>query len=357
MRGRPWIGALGLLGALVTGSAVWHVAVFDAHATGAFHGAIALVMIGGAGLGLLYGAYWHARYAVSPERYPWVAAWMGGGAVLFGSVGTIVLYSGSRRVLPAELFEALHIAGSVGLAAGLFVGTLQLRVIRNAEIAARAEAEAEALQAERERLDRLNGLLRHYVLNAMNVILGYADRLRGTVPDAEHDRLATIEERAETVVMLIEHVRSVTGVVEGATETAAVDPERAVAAAIADVEPRPSVSVAAEDAPPVRANDLEGALSLLLDALAASTADGGSLAVEVHPDAEHVRVTITASGIDRREGPGDDPFDRSGPGTSLQFHLAKAIVEEYGAVCLLERTDDRLAFELVLDRAGAQRAE
>ena len=355
MRTRGWAGVIATLGVLFTGSMVWHLVVLDAPVTGTFHDLITLVLVGGAGLGLLYAAYWHGKRTLAAEYHHLIAAWMAASTLLFVSTGTISLYSGSQRVLLSGLIEAVHIAGSVGIVVGLLVGTIQAQAIRSAEAAARAEAKAQAIEDERERLDRLNDLLRHHVLNGMQLVTGYATQLRETVPAENQATLDIIEERANAIVMLIEHVRSVSGIIEDDTATGAVDLGSAIDAAVAEIDSRFGVTIdAPEETPEVRANNLSEALILLCEALATITEEG-AIRISRNRQTPHVTLTIATTSVDGSRPIGESVFELSGSIPGLKLYLAKAIIEEYGELDLTEQADGVVELELTLDRATRTR--
>jgi len=71
----------------------------------------------------------------------------------------------------------------------------------------RETAEGERAKQQRNTLLFVNELLRHNVLNGMQIILGNTDLLREHVDEEGQPLLDTNEQRAETVVALIDDVR------------------------------------------------------------------------------------------------------------------------------------------------------
>ncbi|MFB6108380.1 MAG: hypothetical protein ABEJ82_06015 [Haloplanus sp.] len=346
---RPWGYVVLTLGAVVLASAVWHLFVLDASET-SFHHLISMLMVGGSGATLLYGGYRHVSDPFDSERYPVIAGWMAATTVLFVGVSVVTLYSGSRTVRPVELERVVHIAASVGVATGLFVGSTHADALRNAEAASRSEAEAAALAAEQERLERLNELLRHYILNGMNVIQGYSAQLRDDVPPGHHAKLDVIEERTAAIVTLVDHVRLVSGVgPEGST----VDLGRAVDAAVDDIDAAVTVLRSGRELPPVRADQLTEALALLFDALTTVVGADGTIRLDETVSDERVTLSITATPVAFPSGTTDPLVDLDGSRSSLKFHLVRSIVDQYGDLRLVEASDGRLRFELTLDRAVA----
>ena len=347
-----WSGALATLGLVVLGSAVWHYLVLDTPSTVTLHDVVAGTMIGGAGIGLCYGAHWHATHAVGADRYGQIAAWMGGSTILFVSVGTIILYAASQRVLAGELIEAIHIAGSVGLAAGLLVGTIHTRAIENADAAARTEARAAALEAERERLEELNGLLRHYVLNGMQIVGGYVDQLRNVVPVEEQATLDVIEERADAIVTLIEHIRTVSGVDDRDGTPEAVELGDAIDKAVAAADPG-EITVETpngDDGTRVYATEWPTGLSLLCDALAAVVTAGGTLTIDSDHSESDVTLTLTATPVVASHAGNGFVFDPGSSTPNVKSHLAKLLLDATGDFELVRYTDGVLQYELTMER-------
>ncbi|MFB6305199.1 MAG: hypothetical protein ABEH47_08535 [Haloferacaceae archaeon] len=346
MRSPTWarlVAALGLLllasvaaGALVPGTPESPV-----------HRVADLLVVGGSGLCLLYAAYWHAERPLLGEQYPRIFGWTGVTTVLFVGIGVLTLYIGSRRVEPTELLEVLHATASVGLATGLFVGTTHARVVDAAEVAARADARAEALAAERERAERLNDLLRHYVLNGVNVVTGHVDRLRSVVPEEDGDALDAVDRRARSMATLVQHVNSLLASERGHAAATTVDLVAAVEAAVADVRGGPSVRVRTPGAPlPVLAAEtLDDVLDLLFDAVTSATGPGGEIDVRCEGGETHATVTITATPVDLPE-PLDDSLFEPVRDAGMEFYLSRRLLDGYGDLRLRDADPGTLRVEL-----------
>lgn len=348
MKTRWWGYGIFALGVVVAGHALWHVASYDFdHAL--FHLLANVALVGGSGVAVLYGGYWHASDPMAEERYPRLAGWMFATVLLFVGLGTVLLYVGSNRVRPAELYESLQLAVSVGLGAGLLMGTIEAREIAAAKAAARAEARNEALQAENERIERINDLLRHYVLNGVNVIGGYTETLKSSVPPEHEATLETIADRAETMATLVEHMRTVTAVDQGEFTTAEVRLGEMLAS-VAEI-PTAGVTITVPHCDVVvRCHDLlDEALYLLFGALATLTDDGGTITVECRQSATTATLTVTATPAELPPSVEQSLFDPVGPGVGLEFYLAHALLDPYVDVTLLEN-DGSVRFALVFER-------
>jgi signal transduction histidine kinase len=350
MKARWWGRVVAGLGILLTVGAFWHIFIGDGHQSLMLL-LVDVCVLGGFALSFLYVGLRHARRPMDAERYPRIFAWMIGGGLLFAAVGVVIIYAGSRYVAPNELQEALQLSGSVGLAAGLFIGTIEARELTTAAAAARAEAKTEALQAEKERIEHLNDLMRHYILNGANIIGGYTDELKPSVAPEEAARLDTIAERADTMATLVEHMRTLTAVDQGDFTEAEVNLAQVLESAAASRhESAVTVTLPRCDLT-VRANELlTEALSLLFDALATSAEDGGSLVVDCAHTAQTVTLTVTATPAELPAPVERSIFDPVGPGIGLEFYLASELLDPYVDVELTQNAHGTVQFELVFDR-------
>lgn len=350
MRPRTWAGLVAGLGLLLVGSAVVHLALEPESSL--LHRATVVVLIGGSGVALLYGGYWHATRSVVAGRYLGILGWTAATAVLFAGVGVVTLYIGSRRVLPVELAEALHMTASVGVATGLFVGTTHARAVSNAEAAARAAARADALAAERERAERLNDLLRHYVLNGVNVITGHVDRIRPTTPEDKEAALDAVHRRARSMATLVEHVNALLAVERDATTSTTVDLAATVESVADAADGDAAMRVRTPDAslPVLATGTLDDALDLLLDAVDAVTERGGEITVACEDGATNATVTVTAAPVDLPEHIDQALFEPVGD-VGLEFYLSRRLIEDYGDLSV-DDASDALRIELHIERPG-----
>lgn len=352
MRTATWGWLIAVGGVLLLGSAAVHVVTSPTKPS--LHRAVDLVLIGGSGAALLYGGYWHATRSLLVRQYHRV---LGGTlliALLFVGVGVVALYIGSRRVEPAELFEAAWLAASVGVAAGLFFGTTHARAVEGAETAARAEARAAAIEAERERAERLNDLLRHYVLNGVNVISGHVDRLRPAVPDDDQPSLDSVDRRARSMVTLVEHADSLLTSEREPPSSTTVDLVAAVESVAAGRNRTPTVRVRTPDSPlpvVVAAGTLDHVLDLLFDGVETVTGGDGEVTVACEGDSTAATVTVTATPVDLPDPVADSLFE---PVTDvgLEFYLSRCLLDDYGDLRLADGAPGTLRIELRVEQVA-----
>jgi hypothetical protein len=128
-----------------------------------------------------------------------VSMWGLSGMASFGSFGLafVILADGQFGTLRPELLLAETVVG--GALAGTGIGLYDVL----------SQRQRARLHTERERLDVLNRMLRHHLLNGMNIILANAEEMehRAQSPSRE---LETIQRRGLEVVGLVEQVSSLT---------------------------------------------------------------------------------------------------------------------------------------------------
>lgn len=352
MRSGTATGVMAATGLVLVGSGGVHL-LRDLASGSSLHQLIVGGLIGGSGAGLLYAGYWHAERPFLVERGPRILGWTVTSTLLFAAVGMVSLYLGSVRVRPIELFEVLHLTVAVGLATGVYVGTSHARIVDTAESAARARARAEALESERERSERLNDLLRHYVLNGVNVITGNVAELRSSIPESEQPALDAVDRRARSMTTLVEHVSSLLTTDVDPTTAATVDLVDLVNATVEDVGPGATVTVETPDGPTsVRTSGaLDDALYLLCDAVATVTERDGEITIRCESTGSNPTVSVAATPVDIPEPIAASPFE---PVTDvgLKFFLARQLIDGRGDLRLVDCDDDELRSELAVRDAG-----
>lgn len=335
---------LAVVGAILTGSAAWHFQHDLAASAEVIHLLGHGVLVGGSGLGLLYGAYWHWVHELPRERYPRILGWVVASAVLFTGTALVSLYMGSNLVTTEELFEVLYLSVSVGSIVGTVGGSHEARAITRAKAAASDQARAEAREAEQERLEQLNGLLRHYVLNGVSVIDGYVDQLRDEVPASEHPKLDAIEDRTRTMTTLVEHVRTLSKA-DREDATRPVDLAAAVERANDDVD---GCGISVETRDHVRATDtLDDGLYHLITAIERITDSEESVTLACERADGRVVLTATAPGS-LPEQVEATMFEPVGSGIGLDLYLAKTLLDSFGELRRVNGIDDAIQFELEL---------
>lgn len=341
---RSWSVGFAGLGVLLLLSGILHV--YPGNLSRApFHYGIDVIVIGGSGLGLLYMATWYRRSGELEEGGLTLLGWIVGASVLFGALGVITLFTGSEEVTRTELLEGLHITLSAGLFSGVVVGTLHQRALRNAQAASRAEARAAALTAEQERLEHLTDLLRHYVLNSVNVIAGHADQLKHSVGSDDEPALEEIERRAQMIATLVENIRQIQSIDVEAVEA---ELEPAVQKALQELDIPPGISVS----PPEESTSvlieplhLEEALRLMVAVgTNAIENDEGAIDISWTPDDRAVHLKLEARPATLRPEMAHALEEPQGSEDGLRIHLAQRLIEDFGEITHLEEDGETVRF-------------
>jgi PAS domain S-box-containing protein len=155
------------------------------------------------------------------------------------------------------------------------------------DVTDRVEREAE-LDRERARVEFLNRLLRHNVLNGMNLVLAKLDALEPSVSSDRRDDLDTARHRGEEIVDLVQTARRLAADVSTAVGERAIDvrePLTAAAEAVRTAAPEATVECdVPDDAVWVHA---DGMLETVFDHLLTNAVQ--------HNDAASVRVAATVT--------------------------------------------------------------
>jgi signal transduction histidine kinase len=224
--------------------------------------------------------------------------------------------------------------------------------------ASRTRRQRSELRQQTDRLEVLNRLLRHEVLNSLTAIRGYA-----TFRDAgSRDPQAVIEDNSDAIERTIEEVKYLTR--SGGTNETPVGPidlADALEASVAAVRDRyPDAAVAVDsppDTPAVVANDhLAHVFTQLLEnAVVHAPSADAPVDVSITTTATTVRVAVGDEGPGLPESQqhlletGDiDAFDD--PGTGFGLNIVRFLVESYRG-SIETAVDDGTTITVVLRRA------
>lgn len=268
---------------------------------------------------------------LTPLRIAAIYAVFGIAALLFSDVILVAVVDDPR--LLREL-QAVKGAVEVLLTAGLIYGLVS---------AYRRANERKTLDVERAR-DRfafLNSLLRHHVLNRMNVIQGHASGLADG-GEADTDRVQSIQRQSRAVVDLVENVRALSrppgrGYDAHPVDLFAVVKEEVVQAM--ERHPHAEVEMAVPPGVHVAADDSLSMVfeNLLHNAVEHNDAEvpGIRVSVETEEDRVVTRVTDNGPGI-----PADalaDPYEADRRGNEgFGLLLVRTLVDRYGGEVWIE---------------------
>ncbi|MFB6136394.1 MAG: PAS domain-containing protein [Halobacteriaceae archaeon] len=223
------------------------------------------------------------------------------------------------------------------------------------------------LEHERERLELMNRLIRHNLLNSLNVVDARLEMLSGRVDYEVDSHLQTARERTEEMIDLVETIRTLMNVVveDNDPELGAVPLDEvltdqvhlareAFPEAEFDLDARPGVEVVADEL-------LEEAVeNLLTNAVQHNDAEPPRVAVEVADVGdEAVTVTVSDNGPGVPEDVRADVFEKGSrgfesPGTGFGLHLVHEIIDSYGGDVRVENGTGEYGgatFTLTLDLA------
>ena len=209
------------------------------------------------------------------------------------------------------------------------------------------ERQAAALEDERARLDFLNAMLRHHVLNGMNIVLATAEHLTADAEGDRRERLETIRDRGKAIVDLVQTIRSLVRTIRTG-EARAFEPVDLVATLEASVEAAATEAAAGGvtlsvpdrgDALYVNADAMLGTVfdELLRNALVHGGADP-DVEVEVDVADETVSVSVADDGPGIPEGVREDLFegDPASGGGGFGLNVVHLLVTLYGGSMRIE---------------------
>ncbi len=149
--------------------------------------------------GLIGGGYWLHRKSYSADLVWEVTLWCfvgiaGSTSLMFGAI----FYQWTVGVIINEPLFLLLMSGGVGANAGVLIGVYNASALQHVRRVKRA----------RDTLAFLNRALRHNVLNASNIIQGYAELIAKRSPEGQIGTYAElIQTRSEHVVHHVDNVR------------------------------------------------------------------------------------------------------------------------------------------------------
>ena len=260
--------------------------------------------------------------------------------------GTLNLYSCRNYAFDDEERDALRRLGSI-------VAYALSSVERDRE-----------LQRERNRLEFMNRLLRHNLLNSLNVVDARLEMLDGRVDYEVADHLQTARERTHEITEFVEMVREVTKVVGDGKrqELGPIDIDDVVTTHVdrlRDSYPEAEVNLGTLSAAEIIADDLVGEVldNILINAVQHNPDPTPTVWVDVTPDDDEVTVTVAD------DGPGIPDEEKAAvfrheaktfddPSAGFGLYLVKEIMDSYDGWITVEDNQPRGArFRLVFQRA------
>ena len=282
-----------------------------------------------------------------------VATWCVLGTAAMLVLVVLTLVGSNAGGMPAFTTVQSRVALSNFLIGGSVGGTL------TGLYASSNRHQREALERQANRLEVLNRLLRHEVLNALTVIRGYAP-----VTDGDPEAVDLIQSRSDDIESTIEEVRYLSRSARSAPATGeAVPIEPTLTSsveAVARTNPEAAVSVGSVPADlSVRANPrLERVFTELLGHAVGRSTDAppeARVAVEAGPAA--VRVTVSHAGPALPAGERalletGAIGDYDDPSSGFELNVARLLVESFGGSIETGHEAGRTEVTVVLPRGG-----
>jgi PAS domain S-box-containing protein len=229
------------------------------------------------------------------------------------------------------------------------------------DVTERTERERE-LDEERARIEFLNRLLRHNVLNGMNLVLAKLDSVAASVSAEHRADLDVARHRSEEIVDLVQTARRLATDVAGQPSERGVPVAETLADSVASVRaayPEATVEYTPPaDDPTVHADDMLETVfdHLLRNAFEHNDADAVTATVGVEVDAETVTVRVADDGVgipaDRREELFDGGFSHARDWGGFGLSIVDVLVDRYdGRVRAAANEPSGVAFSVELPRA------
>ena len=315
-------------------------------------------------VGIIYTSYRIEESDLPDERYPRIGKWFIGGVSLFLLVNAPMILVWYPGTLQSAIGWA-RISIAMGGLGGVIFGIIEARAIQRELARERAAVRAEEAESQRQWFDYLNSLLRHEVLNSVQIITAFASRNiddEGNDDDLQSD-LETIHRRAKDMSLVIQDVQLLIQATQDEVDLKPVNLSKMLAAELERLHDSPEavesntsipedVSVMADDLlPRVFAN-------LFDNAVQHNTSETAQVDVTVEVEVDTVTVSVADNGPGIPESERDTLFERKdnrGSTHGLGLYLVQTLVDRYGgAVRLSETSTDGSIFIVELPRIPAE---
>lgn len=296
-------------------------------------------------LGMIYGARWLRESEIPADHHSKIRVYW-----LIGGIGFLVFNVALMAFFPTDsiwvVLNWIRWALTFGLAIGLIIGIAQSRAIFSTLSAERQSLRAEHVEKQRDLIDQMNGILRHEVLNAVQVITGNASLLleSDTPIEPTDERVKRIHRQGEEITNVIQEVRLLLSTIEDDRElertnlTSVIETE---AQKIKDQSPSVDIDLRGQDETYIQADELLGRVFANVFRNSVEHNDPTSLqtTVDVERNARSVLVTIEDNGDGIPEHKLGTLFDR--PQVSdhgLGLYLVRELTNSYGGTIELLQT-------------------
>lgn len=303
---------------------------------------------------LIYAGYW--LHACDYTHY-WVSrivTWS-----ITGFFGTLLLaywiliqQLAQGTMIHNPLYVSLNI-GTIGATVGLLMGLQEGRANRRAKIAQRADATA---NRARSQIAFVNRLLRHHVLNGMNIIHGYANRLITESAGPPPDELTRIQARSDAIVDIIQNVEVLGRTYTNEIDSNPTDIGEIIDSAIDTIDLLNADTTITAETPTecyvAGGPPLVTVFSNLFESLInRAKTPNPSLTITTDTAKKAIVIQVTAPDVEIDPDEYDDVFNPGEHGDRhLEMYLVESIVTSYGGDIWIEQADPGVRFSVMLER-------
>ena len=335
----PWVvvglGAFLLLGFLVN---FWND---SAHSGGRILPVLAVALGAVLSLAIGYTGFRLGDEGLGRSATRRIAGWtLAGTAFTAATSGlTVLIRIGEGHVVEEPALDLL-VSASVGALAGLVVGRYAVRATHEAREAKRA----------RDAFEFINGMLRHELLNGVNVIGAYADELARRTDGGEGDAAADVEAirgAADHLADLVHSIRPAADAFAAGRSLEPIDLGAVVETRVEAVRTaRKDVAVETDIAPGVHVEANEALDNVFANLLNNAIEHHDSPDVRISVELETHDATATVRVCDDGPGIPDDRKEavfepRTGSDHGFGLYLVRTLVASYGGEIRVEDNEPR----------------
>ncbi|MFB6119897.1 MAG: ATP-binding protein [Halobacteriaceae archaeon] len=289
-----------------------------------------------------------------------VAGWTGAGVIALSAAYALVhaLHTPGGVTSAAPALLVMQAAGAV---AGLGGGVTEWRSVTEV----RRTTELEADDTAETDLAFVNGVLRHHLLNGLQIVDGYADDIAASADDAIAGRAERIRYRSRRLVTLVENLRALIEAEHGAADCSPVDAVAVLRETVGDGREY-DATVSVGECPPSAHVEADALFGTLIDALlrAAAAGENGAERMTVRVERTDTRVLlrvaddrghvspVTAAVLGSAAG-FDDVDERTQTDEGVALHLVETLLDRYDADAWLTERESGVTVTAAFDRVAA----
>lgn len=288
-----------------------------------------------------------AQSPVSTRAIQYAVGWVIAGALALAAAGAWTL--GMHPITASIAQSVIRFTLVAGALSGSLVGTMY----------AHSRHRADLLAEERERLSFLNYLLRHNVLNGVQVVTAQTASLRTVMPDEAEPRIDVIESWTAGLGDLVGRMRQFLDASTGEQDLQAVAIDAVLAEQVTKVEGAFDASISVTGSTPeVTADDGLNQVfeCLLVDAVERSEADQPTIDVTTSRRGPTVQIEVATPDavVSTDGGAAFEPDTHGDPAGDLGFgrYLVATLVDYYGGTVDIGTQADDVLYTIELPHAS-----